>query len=188
MLDIEGLTAMNLNQPRVHLGNVSDEINFTSDHSIDSALPPGNLYGNNNFPGMNMFSTGFNIAQNCKNQNCIPQNTGRMTQQNFPSTAQLRHLVQQIQMAVQAGHLNPTILNQPLAPQTLQLLYQLLQQIRFLHQLQQQQMYFSQHGNKPGSPPLQLSVQITQAKQHIVNLQNQIAAQQAIFLKQVRFV
>lgn len=77
------------------------------------------------------------------------------------------------------------ILNQPLAPQTLQLLYQLLQQIRFLHQLQQQQIYFSQHGAKPGSPPLQLSVQITQAKQHIVNLQNQIASQQAIFLKQV---
>ncbi|CAL1294287.1 unnamed protein product [Larinioides sclopetarius] len=233
MLDIDGLTAMNLNQPRVHLGNVADEMNFT-DHSIDNTLPPGSLYGNSSFPGMNMFSTGFNIAQNCKNQNsvgnsiapnvlgntgtnnqvpnfninnsinnlspammrkilqqtqtfnpaCIPQNTGRMTQQNFPSTAQLRHLVQQIQMAVQAGHLNPTILNQPLAPQTLQLLYQLLQQIRFLHQLQQQQMYFTQHGSKPGSPPLQLSVQITQAKQHIVNLQNQIAAQQAIFLKQ----
>lgn len=77
------------------------------------------------------------------------------------------------------------ILNQALAPPTLQLLYQLLQQIKFLQQLQQQQLYFTQHGGKPGSPPLQLSVQITQAKQHIVNLQNQIAAQQALFLKQV---
>ncbi|KAG8197988.1 hypothetical protein JTE90_029382 [Oedothorax gibbosus] len=234
MIDIEGLTAMNLNQPRMHLGNVAEDMNF-SEHAIDSSMPPGNLYGGSAFPGMNMFSTGFNVAQNLKNQNSvgnniapnilgnagtntqvpnfnlnnginnlspammrklltqapqtfnpalIPQNTGRMAQQNFPSTAQLRILVQQIQMAVQAGHLNPTILNQPLAPQTLQLLYQLLQQIRFLHQLQQQQIFLSQHGSKPGSPPLQINVQITQAKQHIANLQNQIASQQAIFLKQ----
>ncbi|XP_054719773.1 protein Gawky-like [Uloborus diversus] len=231
MLDTDNLAAMNLNQLRVHHGNI-DDINF-SEHSVDGSLPPGNLYGSGDFPGLNVFPTVFNVAQNCQNKNvgnniapnvlgtagtnnqvpnfnlnnsinnlspammrkilqqtqafnpaCLPQNSGRMAQQNFPSTAQLRHLVQQIQMAVQAGHLNPQILNQPLAPQTLQLLYQLLQQIRFLHQLQQQQMYFSQHGSKPGSPPLQLSVQITQAKQHIVNLQNQIAAQQAIFLKQ----
>lgn len=43
-----------------------------------------------------------------------------------PSTQQLRMLVQQIQMAVQAGYLNHQILNQPLAPQTLILLNQLL--------------------------------------------------------------
>ncbi|XP_015903924.1 protein Gawky isoform X3 [Parasteatoda tepidariorum] len=225
------LSSLNLNQPRVHLGNISDDMSFT-DHTLDNSLPPNNVYGNN-FPGMNMFSTGFNSAQTCKTQNsvgnnitpilgnagsnnqvpnlnlnnginnlspammrklleqtqtfnpaCMPQNTGRMNQQNFSSSAQLRLLAQQIQVAVQAGHLNPTILNQPLSPQTLCFLFQLLQQIKVLHQLQQQQMYFSQHGSKPGSPPLQLSVQITQTKQHIMNLQNQIAAQQAIFLKQ----
>merc|ERR1712131_438138 len=55
-----------------------------------------------------------------------------------PSATQLRVLVQQIQMAVQAGHLNPQILNQPLAPQTLYLLNQLLQQIKILQQLGQQ--------------------------------------------------
>merc|ERR1719264_877328 len=49
-----------------------------------------------------------------------------------PSAQQLKLLVQQIQMAVQAGHLNPQILNQPLAPQTLVLLNQLLQQIKNL--------------------------------------------------------
>lgn len=38
-------------------------------------------------------------------------------------------LVQQIQMAVSAGYLNHQILNQPLAPQTLVLLNQLLQQV-----------------------------------------------------------
>lgn len=40
-------------------------------------------------------------------------------------------LVQQIQMAVSAGYLNHQILNQPLAPQTLVLLNQLLQQVQF---------------------------------------------------------
>lgn len=45
-----------------------------------------------------------------------------------PST--LRMLVQQIKMAVQAGYLNPQILNQPLAPQTLILLNQLLNLIK----------------------------------------------------------
>lgn len=107
---------------------------------------------------------------------------GRLGQPNVPSAAQLRLLVQQIQMAVHAGHLNPQILNQPLAPQTLQLLYQLLQQIKVLHALQQQQQVLHTKGGQP--PPLQLNVQLTQTKQRIVNLQNQIAAQQALFLKQ----
>lgn len=35
--------------------------------------------------------------------------TNNSAQQNVPSAAQLRHLVQQIQMAVQAGHLNPQV-------------------------------------------------------------------------------
>lgn len=52
-----------------------------------------------------------------------------------PSAQQLRILVQQIQMAVQAGHLNPQILNQPLAPSTLISLNQLLQQIKTLQTL-----------------------------------------------------
>lgn len=47
-----------------------------------------------------------------------------------PSTQQLRMLVHQIQMAVQAGYLNHQILNQPLAPTTLILLNQLLTHIK----------------------------------------------------------
>ncbi|XP_065310268.1 protein Gawky isoform X6 [Dermacentor albipictus] len=105
----------------------------------------------------------------------------RLGQPNVPSATQLRLLVQQIQMAVHAGHLNPQILNQPLAPQTLQLLYQLLQQIKVLHALQQQNQIV--HKGPPNNP-LQVSVQLTQTKQRILNLQNQIAAQQALFLKQ----
>lgn len=46
------------------------------------------------------------------------------------STQHLRMLVQQIQMAVQAGYLNHQILNQPLAPTTLHLLNQLLSNIK----------------------------------------------------------
>ena len=103
-----------------------------------------------------------------------------------PSTSQLRVLVQQIQMAVQAGHLNPQILNQPLAPQTLLLLNQLLQQIKQLQSYQQQHV-IAQQGQRPGAPSnqalLALTVQITKHKQQIGNLQNQITAQQAQYLK-----
>lgn len=90
-------------------------------------------------------------------------------------------LVQQIQMAVQAGYLNQQILNQPLAPQTLILLNQLLQQIKSLHQYGQQHGSIGR-GNNANS--LHVSVQITKTKQQIQNLQNQIAAQQAIYIKQ----
>merc|ERR1719470_298394 len=69
-----------------------------------------------------------------------------------PSTSRLRVLVQQIQMAVQAGHLNPQILNQPLAPQTLLLLNQLLQQIKQLQNCQQQHAMAQAAGQRPGAP------------------------------------
>nr|CAD7442204.1 unnamed protein product [Timema bartmani] len=133
--------------------------------------------------------------------------------QNQPSTAQLRMLVQQIQMAVQAGYLNHQILNQPLAPQTLILLNQLLQQIKVLQQLMQQQAVVQAQQPLKGNSNavLQISVQITKTKQQINNLQlasyyesglvspvphgvlsilglfcylqNQIASQQAIYVK-----
>lgn len=99
-----------------------------------------------------------------------------------PSAAQLRMLVQQIQMAVSAGYLNHQILNQPLAPQTLVLLNQLLQQIKVLQQLLQQNSLAMAKGHS--SVALQYSVQITKAKQQITGLQNQIATQQALYMKQ----
>ncbi|KAL4709857.1 hypothetical protein ACJJTC_003820 [Scirpophaga incertulas] len=99
-----------------------------------------------------------------------------------PSTAQLRMLVQQIQMAVSAGYLNHQILNQPLAPQTLVLLNQLLQQIKVLQQLAQQHSLALSKGNS--TVALQCSVQITKAKQQITGLQNQITTQQALYMKQ----
>lgn len=108
-------------------------------------------------------------------------NRGIGLSSNVPSKHQhqLTTMVQQIQLAVQAGHLNPQILNQPLAPVTLQLLYQLLQQIRSLQQLQ---MKF----NQPGTHQSACGVQINKTKQTIQNLQNQIAAQQAMHLKQTQ--
>lgn len=101
-----------------------------------------------------------------------------------PSAQQLRMLVQQIQMAVQAGHLNPQILNQPLAPQTLLLLNQLLQQIKTLQTLQLNHTQAqAQKGMSNSRELLSISVNITKTKQHITNLQNQISAQQATYLK-----
>ncbi|XP_026317598.1 protein Gawky isoform X5 [Hyposmocoma kahamanoa] len=97
-----------------------------------------------------------------------------------PSAAQLRMLVQQIQMAVSAGYLNHQILNQPLAPQTLVLLNQLLQQIKVLQQLVQQHTLVISKNNTIAA--LQLSGQINKAKQQITALQNQIATQQALFM------
>lgn len=106
-------------------------------------------------------------------------------QSGTPSTSQLRILVQQIQMAVQAGHLNAQILNQPLAPQTLLLLNQLLQQIKLLQQCknQQQQCMTSRNNQSNQAALLALSVQITKHNQNITNLQNQITVQQAQYLK-----
>ncbi|XP_011298524.1 protein Gawky isoform X2 [Fopius arisanus] len=112
-----------------------------------------------------------------------PFNQASRTPQNPPSTQQLRMLVQQIQLAVQEGYLNQQILNQPLAPPTLILLNQLLQQIKVLQQLHQQNSV--QSSLKCNSQTvLQISVQITKTKQQIANLQNQIAVQQATYMKQ----
>ncbi|XP_015177022.1 PREDICTED: trinucleotide repeat-containing gene 6C protein isoform X2 [Polistes dominula] len=112
-----------------------------------------------------------------------PFNQASRAPQNTPSNQQLRMLVQQIQLAAQEGYLNHQILNQALSPQTLMLLNQLLQQIKILQQLHQQ--HSVQSSLKSNSPSvLQISVQITKTKQQIANLQNQIAIQQATFIKQ----
>lgn len=63
-------------------------------------------------------------------QQAAPFNQSQRNSQNQPSAQQLQMLVKQIQMAVGAGYLNQQILNQPLSPQTLLLLNQLLQQIK----------------------------------------------------------
>merc|ERR1719158_1295891 len=84
---------------------------------------------------------------------------------NQPSAQQLRMLVQQIQMAVQAGHLNPQILNQPLAPQTLVLLNQLLQQIKNL--TNHQNILNQQKSMGNSNTLLNVSVDITKTKQEI---------------------
>ncbi|XP_055545590.1 protein Gawky-like isoform X1 [Wyeomyia smithii] len=100
--------------------------------------------------------------------------------QSQPSTQQLRMLVQQIQMAVQHGYLNQQILNQPLAPQTLLLLNQLLNHIK---QLQVMQSNLNRSGGG-GVSAVQISLAINKLKSQIGNLQNQITAQQTIYMKQ----
>ncbi|KAH1016898.1 hypothetical protein HUJ04_008053, partial [Dendroctonus ponderosae] len=120
-------------------------------------------------------------------QGFVGPSGGRPLQpQGQPSTQQLRMLVQQIQMAVQAGYLNHQILNQPLAPQTLVLLNQLLQQIKALQQLNSHHQLAAQSSKVNLSNPthMQYSVLITKTKQQIINIQNQIQAQQAHYVKQ----
>jgi hypothetical protein len=74
-------------------------------------------------------------------------------------------------MAVQAGYLNSQILQHPLPQQSLYLLNQLLQQIKLFQQLSSAQHQMGKNGPVPNSPAaLQLSVQITKAKQQINNL------------------
>uniref|UniRef100_A0A0P4WB21 RRM domain-containing protein n=1 Tax=Scylla olivacea TaxID=85551 RepID=A0A0P4WB21_SCYOL len=99
----------------------------------------------------------------------------------------VRALMQHIQTAVQAGYLNPQILNQPLAPTTLVLLNHMLSHINVLQKFSQQQALCQAHAhlNKNSSTTLlQLNINITKTKQQIQNLQNQIAAQQALYVKQ----
>ncbi|XP_055373352.1 protein Gawky isoform X2 [Condylostylus longicornis] len=108
-----------------------------------------------------------------------PGNAGGNHQSGPPSAHQLRMLVQQIQMAVQGGYLSNQILNQPLAPTTLILLNQLLSNIKHLQGAQT-----SIQRNPSINNNLQLTVAITKYKQTIQNLQNQINAQQAIYIKQ----
>lgn len=118
---------------------------------------------------------------------CIAFDKAGVGVHRVPQTTQWFDRHGQVELAsapTRAGPLCPQILNQPLAPQTLQLLYQLLQQIKVLHALQQQQQVLHAKGPPGQPPPLQLNVQLTQTKQRILNLQNQIAAQQALFLKQ----
>lgn len=102
-----------------------------------------------------------------------------------PSSQQLCILVQQIKMAVQAGHLNSQILNQPLAPQTLISLNHLLQQVKTLQSLQQQHLMAQSQMPMGGniSSLHALSVNISKTKQNIQNLKNQISAQQTAYQK-----
>jgi len=85
----------------------------------------------------------------------------------FPLTTQHLALVKQIQIAVQAGYLNNQILNQPLSPQKLFMLSQLLQQIKVLQQNVQAV------SNNPKSCPATMtaSIAINKACQQITSLQ-----------------
>jgi len=105
--------------------------------------------------------------------NATPAKLPNQQSANLPSEKLLSHLVQQIQLAVQAGHLNAQILNQQLAPTTITLIYQLLQQIKLMQNLQSStsKNYF-------------LNFQVNQCKERIARLQKQINVQQALLFKQ----
>lgn len=94
-----------------------------------------------------------------------------------PSRDLLKQMVHQIQLAVQAGHLNAQILNQPMSTPTLQLVYDLLQQIKALHHVQEIQQQAGIVKSDMG-PPTGLDVQINRIRQNISLLQKAIIQQQ----------
>ncbi|KAH8272446.1 hypothetical protein KR044_002972 [Drosophila immigrans] len=104
-----------------------------------------------------------NIASNANNQ---------------PSGQHIRMLGQQIQLAIHSGFISSQILTQPLTQTTLNLLNQLLSSIKHL-QAAQQSLSRGSNAN-----PMAVNVAIAKYKQQIQTLQNQINAQQAVYLKQ----
>ncbi|XP_030379857.1 protein Gawky isoform X2 [Scaptodrosophila lebanonensis] len=97
---------------------------------------------------------------------------------NQPSGQQIRMLGQQIQLAIHSGFISSQILTQPLTPNTLNLLNQLLSTIKHLQAAQQSLT----RGNSAN--PMAVNVAIAKYKQQIQNLQSQINQQQAIYIKQ----
>ncbi|XP_017062674.1 protein Gawky [Drosophila eugracilis] len=97
---------------------------------------------------------------------------------NQPSGQQIRMLGQQIQLAIHSGFISSQILTQPLTQTTLNLLNQLLSNIKHLQAAQQS---LARGGN---ANPMAVNVAISKYKQQIQNLQNQINAQQAVYVKQ----
>jgi trinucleotide repeat-containing gene 6 protein len=151
-------------------------------------FPPNNqkLPNANAGPGANMGLNNIPMPFNNKHlphqgsaPNAFPQSTGTgvPSQSGQPSAHHLRNLVQQIQKAVQAGYLNHQILNQPLAPQTLQLLNSLLNAIQ---QLQATQQNIQRNGGVNNNI---LKMAIQNQKQQISALQSQISQQQALYIK-----
>jgi len=105
-----------------------------------------------------------------------------------PSRELLKQMVHQIQLAVQAGHLNAHIMNQPLSTPTLQLVYTLLQQIKLLQQFQEIRQR-TQTVNKTSdisnnvTQQSNLDLQIARVQQNISLLQKAITQQQAALTK-----
>ncbi|KAG5681488.1 hypothetical protein PVAND_010918 [Polypedilum vanderplanki] len=142
-------------------------------------LPNANAGGPGGNIGLNNLPMQFNkhLPHQAGAPNSFSQQAAVASQSGQPSAHHLRNLVQQIQKAVQAGYLNHQILNQPLAPQTLQLLNSLLNAIQ---QLQVTQQNIQRNG---GVNNIQLQMTINKQKQQITSLQNQIAQQQALYIK-----
>ncbi|KAH8269795.1 hypothetical protein KR018_008133 [Drosophila ironensis] len=126
-----------------------------------SALSVG--FGQNTSNAVVATTTSVNIGANTNNQ---------------PSGQQIRMLGQQIQLAIHSGFISSQILTQPLTQTTLNLLNQLLSNIKHLQAAQQS---LSRGGN---ANPMAVNVAISKYKQQIQNLQNQINAQQAVYVKQ----
>lgn len=141
-------------------------------------MPNANAGGPGANMGLNNIPMPFNkhLPHQAGAPAAFPQSAAA-SQSGQPSAHHLRNLVQQIQKAVQAGYLNHQILNQPLAPQTLQLLNSLLNAIQ---QLQSTQQSIQRNG---GVNSIQVQMTIQNQKKQISALQTQISQQQALYIK-----
>lgn len=97
-----------------------------------------------------------------------------------PSRDLLKQMVHQIQLAVQAGHLSAHILNQPMSTPTLQLVYQLLQQIKTLQILQEYQQRAASSKSSDIITQSSLELQTNRVRQNIGLIQKAIAQQQQL--------
>ncbi len=91
-----------------------------------------------------------------------------------------QHIVQQLQMAVQAGLISPKVLNQALTPAMLIILQQLLQLQQILQQLITQQQIIQQNRNVT---PSQQRQQLEQIAHTIGKIQNKIQQTQQALAK-----
>jgi len=171
------------------LKETSNDLDKRKNSFNPSSLPPNSSINNRNTSQFNnqisQISQPNQMFRNNNNNSNINLNNNNNNNTKTPNTAMLQdkrlgNLVQQIQLAVHSGHLNAQILNQPLSHNTIQLIYQLLQEIRNLHTLQLQSRLNMNKNLGPAQSDL--NVQITMIKQRISSLQNQIKVQQQIFI------
>ncbi|XP_033150541.1 protein Gawky isoform X1 [Drosophila busckii] len=115
----------------------------------------------------------------CQNSsNATPTvNIAATNANNQPSGQHIRMLGQQIQLAIHSGFISSQILTQPLTQNTLNLLNQLLGLIKHLQAAQQSL-------SRSNANPMAVNVAIAKYKQQIQNVQNQINAQQSVYVKQ----
>lgn len=168
--------------------------NSSTNNLINAGAIGGGLIGSNSINDLKHMSANFSndsldSTSRSSGGSALSSGNNQQSQLNTynlgisPSRDLLKQMVHQIQLAVQAGHLNAQILNQPMSTPTLQLVYTLLQQIRLLQQFQDIQQRTVSKTNDINQAPNNLDLQIGRVQQNISLLQKAITQQQAALAK-----